>query len=139
MNLATSTPSSSIVLRKHEILDSRSKYNTGPGKYEYVDSFGIQFESSKKTHPIIAFGKGKGINIGSLPEDTIIPHATKYDSMKALDKLLKQNSSDSRKGKYKARLRKARITKEINLILRPIKKSSLKLKKANGIHAGVSR
>ena len=46
------TSSSSIVLRKHEILDSRSKYNTGPGKYEYVDSFGIQFESSKKTNPV---------------------------------------------------------------------------------------
>ena len=105
------TSSSSIVLRKHEILDSRSKYNTGPGKYEYVDSFGIQFESSKKTNPIVAFGKGEGHQHREPPEDMVIPHATKYDSMKALDKLLKQTVVTGEKANYKARLRKARINR----------------------------
>eukprot|EP00943_MAST-04B_sp_MAST-4B-sp1_P005665 g5665.t1 len=64
------TAPSSMLLRKHEIIDSRSKYNTGPGKYEYVDSFGTQVTSGKKTNPIVAFGKGEGHQHRSPPIDT---------------------------------------------------------------------
>lgn len=106
-----STAPSSMLLRKHEIIDSRSKYNTGPGKYEYVDSFGIQVTSGKKTNPIVAFGKGEGHQHRSPPIDTIVPHATRYEGMKALDKLLKKTIVTGENANYKARLRNARVNR----------------------------
>ena len=100
-----------MLLRKHEIIDSRSKYNSGPGKYDYVDSFGKQVDSQKRSHPIVAFGKDEGHQHRPTPEDMIVPHATRYEGMKALDKLLKQTIVTGEKANYKARLRNARINR----------------------------
>jgi hypothetical protein len=97
-------------LQRVEILDDRLKFNNGPGSYIIPSSMGQQVLAQHRSLPSVGFSKEKARP--SISKDAAeIPHATAYDSMAALDKLMKRTPATGDQAKYKAKLVKARINR----------------------------